>query len=257
MTTLTSLFNRMAKQAEPHRDVQRAVRRSLEQAGYLPPAQGWALFHARSVAVLSSVLTLSIMGVTGTYAYVSDDVLPDTPLYVVRQTIERAELTLAVTPTAQVQVKQKLVQRRQHEAVVITERRVRAAAKVKKVVKPLKTLEIVSPASMATGISLEAVATTSAGGLLRDASRQEMREDRERDREARRKRRQEGVDHTTSSIQGGVNVSSTSHDLEVNVHATTSASIRRHERLRRRPSGTLTTSTRRLLHRRLLKNLDN
>lgn len=123
-------LTRFAKRSSPDQETQHAMRAALQRAGYLPERSfGLRLMSARSFAVLTSVFTMTIAGATGTYAYVSDEVTPNSPLYPVRRTIERAELTLAVSPEAKARVKQRHTERRIHEALVIEKRKKRASDK--------------------------------------------------------------------------------------------------------------------------------
>ena len=79
----------------------------LRTLGWKVPAVGVTMF---SMAVSA----------TGVYAYSSDAVLPDHPLYSVRQEIERVEEKVAVSPTAKVAVQVKHLQRRLHEHELLT-----------------------------------------------------------------------------------------------------------------------------------------
>ena len=90
MSLIRWKLQRFGKRATPNREVHLLIRRGLQEAGYLPTPHAWWLMYARKVGVISSVCTMSIAGATGTYAYMSDDVVPNHPLYGVRQTIERA-----------------------------------------------------------------------------------------------------------------------------------------------------------------------
>ena len=89
------------------------MRQKLQQAGYLPDRSSWA--YARTIAVVSTVVALSVAGATSTYAYVSDDVLPDHPLYSVRQGIEHAQIALAVTADARARIHEEQLTRRLKE----------------------------------------------------------------------------------------------------------------------------------------------
>ncbi len=71
--------------------------------------QGWKW-------AVSGATILSLAGsATGVYAYTSNDVLPDHPLYGLRQAIEQVEESMAVQPEQKVQVKLKQIQRRLQE----------------------------------------------------------------------------------------------------------------------------------------------
>lgn len=110
---------RIGRRATPDKATVVAMRLELQKAGYLPHRSSWALLHARTAAVISTVLAMSIVGATGTYAYVSDTVLPDQPLYSVRQGIENVQIALAVTAEQKARLHQQQILRRMHEAALM------------------------------------------------------------------------------------------------------------------------------------------
>ncbi len=83
---------------------------SIQALGWKVPAVGFTMF------------TMAVSA-TGVYAYQSDTVLPDHPLYSVRQGIESVERKLAVTPAANVAVKVKQLQRRLHEHELLVQKK--------------------------------------------------------------------------------------------------------------------------------------
>ena len=77
----------------------------------------------KKIAIVSLTSFSLIAGGTGVYAYSSDDVTPDHPLYALRQEIESVETSVAVTPEERTHVEQKHQQRRDHEQQVMEERK--------------------------------------------------------------------------------------------------------------------------------------
>ena len=71
----------------------------------------------------TTALILSLGFGTSAYAYTSDDVTPDHPLYAVRTAMENIEVAAAVTPDMKAAVQRKMVTRRLHEIRVIEARR--------------------------------------------------------------------------------------------------------------------------------------
>jgi len=74
-----------------------------------------------SAVALSLILCLSVG--TSAYAYSSEDVLPDHPLYGLRQAVEVIEEQVAVTPTWKERVVKKHLERKQKEIQRLLERR--------------------------------------------------------------------------------------------------------------------------------------
>lgn len=66
---------------------------------------------------VSTACTVAVLGSgTGAYAYTSDEVVPDHPLYAMRQTLEDVEMKLATTEEAKTHVEMKQLNRRIKEA---------------------------------------------------------------------------------------------------------------------------------------------
>jgi len=120
---LSRALARLSRRADPARDFVVSLHRRLEEAGYLAPAVRrppvWKLCGAGVLALL-----LVFIG-TGSYAYASDDVLPDHPLYPLRQTIENAELNLSpmVTHAPKEKIQAKILARRLKEIKIIREKK--------------------------------------------------------------------------------------------------------------------------------------
>jgi hypothetical protein len=105
----------LSERSSPDRRFVLRLERSLRAQTGHPVwwVQGW------KYAVAASSIALVACSATGVYAYTSDDVLPDTPLYTVRQGIEQVEQVAAVTPEQKTAVQLKMLQRRFHEQEVI------------------------------------------------------------------------------------------------------------------------------------------
>jgi hypothetical protein len=99
------------KRAEPRRDFEVALRKEL-----VPRTTHYALrttfLHP---AVLATSLVMVLGAGTATYAYTSDDVLPDHPLYPVRVGLEQVEEAVATTPDVLARVEVKHAERRAKE----------------------------------------------------------------------------------------------------------------------------------------------
>ncbi len=76
----------------------------------------------RMVAVACSVVFLLGIG-TSSYAYASENVLPDHPLYPLREYVEAAEERLAIRPAVKAAIQRKHLERKLEEVRRIQERR--------------------------------------------------------------------------------------------------------------------------------------
>lgn len=101
----------LGKNADPEPRFVRALERRLRvEVGHpLWWIQGWKI-------ALGSITAVSLIGSgTGVYAYTSNDVLLDHPLYGLRTTIEKVETKLARTPEQRSQIRVKHLARRVKE----------------------------------------------------------------------------------------------------------------------------------------------
>lgn len=111
---LISRLRRLGNHARPDRAFVFALERALRARGYLPQKRSW---HERwKLAAAGATIGVSLLSATATYAYVSDDVLPDHPLYALRTGLENMETELARTPEQKQLVEFKHLRRRLHEA---------------------------------------------------------------------------------------------------------------------------------------------
>ncbi len=109
----------------------------LREQGALKSRSTFSFLFPRLSAVAAMVLILCV-GVSS-YAYASDAVLPNTPLYPVRAALEQVEIKLAVTPVQKEKVVQKLVERRKKEVEKLTELKRPVPVKLKQYVRGAAT----------------------------------------------------------------------------------------------------------------------
>ncbi len=84
-------LNKIKRRAEPRPGFARLLHADLVTKGYVPAKRPWYEWFARHITLVSTVVSMSAFSVTGAYAYVSDDVTPDHPLFPMRETIENVE----------------------------------------------------------------------------------------------------------------------------------------------------------------------
>lgn len=113
---LSRKLNRIARRADPSHAFIVALEKRF-RGGRPTHTTMWKV--AMTSMTSAGVLFLG----TGTYAYASENVVPDHPLYGVRQTIEQAESALAFTPTLKARVGVHLMSRRLREEEVVAKRR--------------------------------------------------------------------------------------------------------------------------------------
>lgn len=113
----------IAHRAEPRSEFVNRLRLQLEQAGYLPHRSSLRRWLFRHLAGFSSAMAMMVVGTTGVYAYVSDSVLPDHPLYPVREAMEKLE-EHAPIPVARVKerLRANVAQRRVREIRTLLKR---------------------------------------------------------------------------------------------------------------------------------------
>jgi hypothetical protein len=88
------------------------------------------LSFAMQLSASLAALVMSLgLGATA-YAYSSDDVTPDSPLYSMRTAVENVEETVAVTPALKRAVQLKMISRRLHEVQVMEAKHPELKAKV-------------------------------------------------------------------------------------------------------------------------------
>lgn len=105
-------LNRISRKAEPDPAFVRQLEKRLKQEVGHPI---WWVHWGKVGAAIMSASAVLMTG-TGAYAYSSEEVVPDHPLYPVRQSIEQVEQTLAVTDEAKSRVELKQLARRVKEA---------------------------------------------------------------------------------------------------------------------------------------------
>jgi hypothetical protein len=106
-----SKLNKIGDRANPDPRFVRALESKLKKEMGHP---AWWIRWSRLGAMATSVVFV-FSGAMGAYAYNSPNVLPDHPLYGLRQALERAELQLATSPEKKTQVQAKHLERRIEE----------------------------------------------------------------------------------------------------------------------------------------------
>lgn len=110
---------KISKRAQP--DAAFVARLGSRFAPQRAPMMIWRM----ASATLAIVLLLS--GGTSAYAYSSDEVLPDHPLYGLRETVESVEEKVAITQDSKQAVQRKLLQRRLKEIQIMRQRKLQVA----------------------------------------------------------------------------------------------------------------------------------
>lgn len=124
---LTSRYNlwRAKKELSPDKKFKVALERKLNAAWeekYVTKFAWYQTAWIKRTAAFTSVVIIGSSLVTGAYAYTSPDVTIGTPLYQVKQQIEKVEEKVQVTPEAKAKFLLKQVERREAEAVVMKKR---------------------------------------------------------------------------------------------------------------------------------------
>ncbi len=83
--------------------------------------RAWWIHWGRFAASATSVLFVAATA-TSAYAYTSDEVLPGTLLYPVRESMETVEMTIAQTPAVKAKTQVKQLRRHVHEAELLAAR---------------------------------------------------------------------------------------------------------------------------------------
>ncbi len=114
---LSHRLRRIGRRPAADPEARAFVRAALVRAGYLPNASLW--ITRLRVTLASFAVFITGMGGMVSYAYASDAVLPDTPLYPIRESIERLAIDLAPTPTLHEQAVQTQLKHRKKEATLL------------------------------------------------------------------------------------------------------------------------------------------
>lgn len=113
-------LRRLRQRATPLSKERAAIELFLREKGVFASALNPMYSFAR-VFTAAAAIVLILSASVSSYAYASETVLPDTPLYSVREVIEQVEVKLAVTPVQKQKVVEKLVERRKQEVKKLTE----------------------------------------------------------------------------------------------------------------------------------------
>ncbi len=107
-------LERIGRRVRLDSDFEATMRKQFEQSGYLQPSYALPLHWKTAAASVGSIFCL-LTG-TVTYAYTSDNVIPQTTLYPIRIAVEEVETQLAQTPQKKGLVALKHLRRRVSEA---------------------------------------------------------------------------------------------------------------------------------------------
>lgn len=131
MFRLWLTLRRLRQHATPRSNERGAIEAYLRAQGAF--GEEAKLFGSFARSVCAAVVIVLVVSVSlSSYAYASDAVLPDTPLYPVRQVLEEMQVKLAVTPVKKEKVQQKLVERRIKEVKKLKELKRPVPVKLKK-----------------------------------------------------------------------------------------------------------------------------
>ena len=112
-------LTQLGDRANPEPGFVRSLEKTLQlQSGH----RSWWIHWGRIAASASSIVLVAATA-TSAYAYTSDDVLPDSALYPVRQSLENVETAVAPTPIAKAKVEVKHLKRRMREAELLVAKR--------------------------------------------------------------------------------------------------------------------------------------
>lgn len=114
-------LKRLGRRGQPSKAFVDALQQKLIEKGAAPTRTAFQVPMLRFAAAALSVVILFSVG-TSAYAYSSDEVTPDHPLYGIRQTVETVEEAIAVTPAWKERVRQKHLERKQKEIERMLER---------------------------------------------------------------------------------------------------------------------------------------
>ncbi|HVM90468.1 MAG TPA: DUF5667 domain-containing protein [Verrucomicrobiae bacterium] len=111
-------FWKIARRAKPDAAFVARMEREFAKRNVQNAKSDFTSFALRLTGALSA-LVLSLGLGTSAYAYSSDDVTPDHPLYPIRTAVENVAEAAAVTPALKAAVQQTMVKRRLHEVQVL------------------------------------------------------------------------------------------------------------------------------------------
>lgn len=110
---------KLSRRAQPDAAFVARLETVLRERGAL--GRGISLFVFRMASAACAVIL--VLGGTTTYAYASESVVPNHPLYSLREAVESIEETTALTDESKANVQRKLLQRRLNEVRVMRNRR--------------------------------------------------------------------------------------------------------------------------------------
>lgn len=110
---------KISRRAKPDAEFVARLEQALRERGALK--QGMSLFAFR-MAVAACAVVLVLSGTT-TYAYASETVLPNHPLYRLREAVESLQESAALSAESKAEVQRQLVERRLNEIRIMRNRR--------------------------------------------------------------------------------------------------------------------------------------
>lgn len=131
MFRLWLTLRQLRLRATPRFEERGAVEAYLRAKGAFGITNAPFFSFARTVS-LAAVMVLVLSVSVSSYAYASDEVLPDTPLYPVRQALEEVQVRLALSPVQKQEVHKKLAARRVKEVKKLKELKRPIPAKLRK-----------------------------------------------------------------------------------------------------------------------------
>ncbi|MCC6563421.1 hypothetical protein IT087_00845 [Candidatus Uhrbacteria bacterium] len=118
---------KMSRRAQPDAAFVARLETTLRERGAIGSRRVSPLFR---MAAAACAVVLVLGGSTASYAYASESVLPDHPLYPLRETVESMEETAALSAEAKAAVQRKFVERRLNEIRIMRDRRLALAPRV-------------------------------------------------------------------------------------------------------------------------------
>lgn len=145
----------LSRKAAPRPEFERELRLKLLERG-LGATPTRIPFYMRTAGVIASIVLVFGAG-TATYAYTSDDVLPEHPLYPIRQSVEDAEGALALTPRMRDRIARKHLARKVREIEVLKRRVPQMQVEDKPAGVALERLQVVMQKGLETDATVEEI----------------------------------------------------------------------------------------------------
>jgi len=131
-------LKQLGRQGDPSPVFVRSLENKLRQQTGHP---FWWVRWSRTIMATMSTLAITTSA-TGAYAYSSEDVLPDHPLYALRETIESINERVTLTPQGRAAVHQRNLQRHVHDLHKMEEKKRVRQEKEKEKTKKIERKEL-------------------------------------------------------------------------------------------------------------------